>query len=295
MEKILRQWTDKSFDEAWAAAQKCQNPDLRAFMLQSIIERLAEKDPERAVTLEAEEKLANPQFRTAAVPVLQKSKLKVGAAEYVESIKRFPLERTSGGSDEEFADDFDFKLAADGITALKKANKGKGPSSFPTNFMQEWAKKDPQAAFDWWAANPTLLFNDLNTVLAGIETNSPGATTALLVEKLQDPSVPRKKLVEELVSIDVEDLMPRVNSIASAMPDARTADAFLSDVFVAESEGVVEASAFALNSMSSPDARLDALRAMAAKHENVEVGEVTDEQLQAWGITRQQAEKAIAK
>lgn len=160
-------------------------------------------------------------------------------------------------------------------------------------------KERPPPGHGGWAANPTLLFNDVNTVLAGIETNSPGATTALLVEKLQDPAVPRKKLVEELVSIDIDDLMPKVSSIASAMPDPQAADVFLHDVFVAKSEGVVEASAFALNSMSSPEARLAALRAMAAKYksadETVEMGEVTDEQLQAWGITREDAEKAIEK
>ncbi|RYD19263.1 MAG: hypothetical protein EOP88_19635 [Verrucomicrobiaceae bacterium] len=299
MEKITREWAAEDLDGAWAAAQKCQNEELREVMMGAILEQLAKTDPERALEMESTQVFSNNGIKSNLITMLQESKLRSGAADYIESIKRFPAVRTSSGSDEEFAGDFDFKLAADAVTALQKANDGNGPSSFPVNFMSEWAKKDPHAAFGWWAANPSLPFGDVNKVLEGFENHSPGSSTAWLVEKFQDPAMPREKLIAEWVDIDIDDLMPKVNTIAAALPDAQVADAFLHDVFVAKSEGVVEASAFALTGMSSPEARLAALRAMAAKYksvdENVEMGEVTDEQLQAWGITREQAEKAIAK
>ena len=43
---------------------------------------------------------------------------------------------------------------------LMKNHEGDVPDRFPSNFIEEWGKRDLRAAEDWVAKNPELPFNE---------------------------------------------------------------------------------------------------------------------------------------
>jgi hypothetical protein len=55
-----------------------------------------------------------------------------------------------GGSNCQFAPDFDYSEFARTTLAQIKANDGRLPSSFPLNFMKSWAQESPQEAIDFY-------------------------------------------------------------------------------------------------------------------------------------------------
>ena len=295
MEKILENWAIEDFDGAWQAARATSNRDLADFMMKEVLGQLAKTDPDRAFAIHLEQKAVDPNFYSNAPKRILDAKLKLGAADYVEILKQLPFGGNCTGSTVEFASDFDFQFAADGFAKLKAEQANKNPATFPTNFYSEWAKRDPEAAFASWATNGSLPFNDLDGILKGMETQSPGTSAVWLAEKLQDPAISRVKVVEGLTELDT-DLPSRISAVANALPDDAASDGFLTE-FLASfpySDPLTKCS-FAVSELSTPAARLQAFQAMKSKHRAPDVRKINDAQLAAWGITRQQAEQAFAK
>jgi hypothetical protein len=295
MENILENWTDENFDEAWNAARTTTDPDLAKFMMKTVLDHFSKKDPERAFAIHQEQLASDPEFKSNAPGRLLSARLKVGASEYLEILSQIPFGSGTSGSNANFAEDFDFQQAADGLAQLMEKQQGKKPSLFPTNFHTEWAKRDPEAVFAFWTANPSLPFNGLEEILQGMDSASPESSASWLAAKLLNPAMPREKMIEALAG-SAEDQAARINGIVRALPDEATADAFLSEVLAANPYGnSLEKHSFVISALSSPAARLEAFQAMKSKHRAPKIEKISDAQLQAWGITRQQAEQAIAE
>jgi len=80
----------------------------------------------------------------------------------------------------------------DGLAALQSSLKqGESPSLLPSNLLTEWAKADPDAAWEWLGEDKKVPFNDVNEFLEGY---CGAATNAQIIqifkqvgEKFEEP------------------------------------------------------------------------------------------------------------
>ncbi len=296
MEKILESWAIENFADAWTAARSTKNPDLADFMRKTVLAQLAKTDPDRAFALHLEQKAVEPDFWSIAPSNFLSSKLRISAAAYIDALKQLPFGgKSTTFPNEKFAENFDFQTAADGLVKLMSEQKNKRPSSFPANFFSEWSKVDPDGAFEWWAVNPSLPVGGLGDILKAMDRLQPDTSSGWLAARLQDPAMPRERFIQTIVNSD-DYFASQIHTIAGAMRDDATADAFLTEALVMNStRRPMEQYANAITALSSPAARLHAFQTMNASHRRLEVAEISDAQFEAWGITRQQAEQAFAK
>jgi hypothetical protein len=228
MGEILKEWAGDDLEGAISAARNTSNEDLREFMVRGIKEYLIGKDLDRLITLEKEFPQRLMRFDMSLVQRGVMATLEKGAEEYVDALEKAP---DSGGigTAGKFAADFDFQYAADGLARLMESRKDVRLLACPANFLQEWAKQDPDAAFSWWVANERLPFSGLRDLILTQESESPGDAAAWLAAKIQQPAVNREKILREMGRENPEVLPTRINAIARAMPDRATGDAFLID------------------------------------------------------------------
>lgn len=296
MEKILESWTVENFADAWTAARSTKNPDLADFMRRIVLAQLAKTDPDRAFALHLEQKAVDPHFSSMAPHKFLSSKLAISATAYIDALRQLPFgDNSTTFSDGKFAENFDFQTAADGLVKLMGEQKNKRPSSFPANFFSEWSKEDPEGAFAWWAVNPPLPFGGLGDMLRAMDRLQPDTSSGWLAARLQDPAMPRERIIHTIVNSDVY-FANQIHMIARAMRDDATADTFLMEALAKNTtRRPLEQYANAINALSSPGARLQAFQTMKTTHRQLDFTEISDAQFEAWGITRQQAEQAFAK
>ena len=294
MKKILETWADENFDDAWTSAQNEKNPDLRNFMMRTVLDRLSEKNPDRAFAIHKEQKAIDPEFDSYAQDRFLSAKLRIGAEEFLGALSQTKFGSVSTSLGANFPDHFDFQLLADGLSELLK--NGKNPAQFPTSFYMEWAKKDPEAVYAWWAANKSPPFNDLDKIIEGIERSSLGTSAGWIASKLQEPDAPREKLIKELANSAFSLPESRIHSIAQAMPDEAARDSFLIEILANFNAAYAPQNyEYVLGGLSSPEARLEAFQQMAEKHNTPEIDGISDALLQTWGVTRDQVRQALGK
>lgn len=92
----------------------------------------------------------------------------------------------SSGVEFEFAPDFDFRTAADGLAAIhSRLGHGDSLALRPHNFVEEWTKRDPAAAWEWVREGNGFLFNDLTKFLDCYSVVAPPEEVAgMLVEAM---------------------------------------------------------------------------------------------------------------
>jgi hypothetical protein len=95
----------------------------------------------------------------------------------------------------EFSPDFDFRAAAKGLDAIHaKLGHGDSLALRPHNFVAEWTKRDPAAAWEWVRAGNGFLFNDLTKFLDCYATVAPPEEIAgMLVETMALKSTTSEK------------------------------------------------------------------------------------------------------
>ena len=295
MEKILATWADENFDEAWISAQNEKNPDLRNFMMKRVLDKLSDKDPDRAFAIHLEQKAIDPDFNSNAQDRFLSAKLQLGAEEFLGALSQTKFGNSSTGLNlENFPDDFDYRMLADGLSKLLKEHQY--PAQFPTSFYMKWARKDPEAVYAWWAGNTSPPFSDLNKIIEGIESRAPSSSVGWIASKLQEPDAPRKKIIEELSNSSAWLAKTNINSIAQALPDEAASDTFLTEILVTNRFGdSAHNYEYVLGGLSSPEARLKAFQQMAEKHNTPRIEGISDAQLQTWGVTREQVRQALGK
>ncbi len=93
-----------------------------------------------------------------------------------------------------------------------------------------------------------------------------------------------------VATVSFEQPMEDLNENAPGNPTIRH---FLTDAITMNNESnPADAIGFALNAMSSPEARLEALRRLA-ESKRLNIAKTPDAQLQTWGLSRQQVEQAV--
>jgi len=296
VDEILKTWANEDFEGVWAWCQQLESDASRKFVASQIIEGLVNKDPDRAFALHLEMAAEDPEFTShAPLNILQQAVSK-DAASFLDLLGKLPCRNGSSGRPMDFAADFDFQQAADGITALTKSHSGKSPPAFPTNFLSSWAARDADAAYAWYANNNGTPFENFGNLLEGIEKQGvPGASAARAADKLSQPGTARDAMLRSLAQSTSDRKASTINSIAQAMPDTTSRDRFLGDMLTTSpySDPMAEVG-FTLNQMSTPAARLEALQQLR-NNNRLYPAKISDTQLQQWGLTRQQVEQAAQK
>lgn len=295
MSEILKSWAATDVEGALSYCGKCANAGMRKFMLGQLIDILARKDPDRAISLFVEMSAEDPSFQPDGVFTLAQNKMGESAGQLLGFLSKLPMKAASSGTGADFSKDYDFEAAADGIAAMIKANPGKSPAVLPTNLMESWAARDPEAAHAWWAKNDSFEYNNWSMLLNGVEKHStPEAAATWVVAKFEEPGAPREKMIRDL-SIGSGGRAGRFNAIARAMPDSAAQDRFLTEAIMAISALTnLEGYAFAVSGLSSPQARLDAFQKIPPNNGIPDIYKIDDAQLNAWGITRQQMSQSFA-
>jgi hypothetical protein len=293
MGAVLLKWVDADLEGALAAARGTSNEDLRKFMISTIMEQLVKQDPDKALALEEEFPQPHSRYSTPLAEKALEEKIKAGAAGYIGMMEKLTFSKGGSGAPSQFPADFDFRTVADGTARLMASRDGMSPPWFPTNFYSEWAKRDLDSVFDWWATHPSLPFNRLTDILSAMEKTSAGSSASWIAAKL-NVGATRAKIIQELGGGNEGSLPLRIEAISMALPDARSSDAFLTDFLWENTSPKANrqySMAFVVSSISSPQARLEAFQALKAKGGFLSTEQFTNAQFDKWGITRSEVEQ----
>jgi hypothetical protein len=291
---ILKAWAGEDFDGAWEWCSTIESDGNRNFVAAQLLDLLTENDPDRALALHLEMSAGDPKFISNVPLTLLGKTTSMDAGSFLDLLGKTPFGGGTSGTAMDFAADFNFQQAADGINALLRTQQGKHPPAFPTNFIASWAARDPDAAYTWFSKNQNIPFENFGSLLEGIEKQGvPGASITWAADKLNQSAPTRGAMIHSLSQIDNSHRATTINSIAQALPDTASRDHFLTDVITMSNESnPADAFGFALNAMSSPEVRLEALRRLA-ESKRLDIAKTPDAQLQTWGLNRQQVEQAV--
>jgi hypothetical protein len=290
--QLVSQWAEENFEAAWAWSRQLKGEGTQNFIASQLLDKLVITDPERAVTRYLEMMQTNPSFESK-VPekVLAGAALK-SAEDFLNFAGKFGLSWYLGDPCK-FATDFNFQQLADGIVKLIGSKSEKLPMGFPQNFHEAWAEENREAAFVSFTGGAFGREVNFDKFLTGLEKhNPPEAVWDWVAEKIQNSEVSSKAIRRSLHNVDGVSF----NGIIQALPDAASRDHFLLQLAV---EGGVafsggEVPSIAISAMSSPQVRLEAFSKLHDREQErdspLEITKITDAELQAWQITRQQVE-----
>lgn len=284
IESILTIWVTKDFDGAWAWSQRLFPDAYRRYIAGNILDELAKKDLTRALDLHLEMSATDSKFRSDAPLLALEETAGKSASEFLDILGKIP---PSGGGSRgfDFAKDFDFQKAAEGVNALLKKQKDI-PDQFPSNFIKVWAERDPDAAFAWLSPENETGCNSFRYLLEGIEKQGiPGAASAWVAGKLEESENSRKLIVKGMCSATPANIA----GVVKALPDSKSVDRFLSELFIEQSHYYPHDFATTLDRMSSPQVRLETFEKVKKNGVGL-TRKISEAEYQKWGVTKQQFE-----
>jgi hypothetical protein len=299
IDQLVSHWAEENFEAAWAWSRQLKGEGTQNFIASKLLDKLVMTDPERALSCYLELMQTNPSFESK-VPekVLAGAALK-SAEDFLNFAGKFGLSWYPGDSCA-FAKDFNFQQVADGIAELQRGDDRKLPVGFPQNFHEAWAEQDREAAFASFTGGAFERLGDFYNFLEGLEKhNPPEAVWDWVAEKIQNSEVSSKAIRRGLRNLDAVSF----NGIIQALPDAASRDHFLMQIAL---EGEIvsrrdNVPSIAISAMSSAEVRLEAFSKMhqddpGGEHDcPLDITKITDADLQAWQITRQQVEAIFSE
>lgn len=291
--EILKAWAGEDFDGAWAWCQRIESDASRNFIASELLPQLVDKDPDRALALHLEMAAGDPGFSSTVLFDLLPQVTTKDAASFLNFLGKLPFDYNDQSMPVEFAADFSFQQAADGIVAIRKNQKAP-IQMLPNNLLSSWATRDADAAYAWFSKNGNLPRENFGNLLEGIEKQgTPGASYSWAADKLNEPGCRRETMIHALADIRSDHNTSVINGIAQAMPDTANRDRFLGDVVMMNHlANPVAHYGYALTQMSSPTARLETLQRLGEANKLVDAESIPDAHLQQWGLTREQVEQA---
>jgi hypothetical protein len=290
IDELLDAWAEENFEAAWAWSKQLTGEGTQNFIAGKLLDKLVTTNRELALTHYLELTRTNPSFESK-VP----EKILAGAAlrdadDFLNFAGKLGFSGAPGG-DCDFAKDFNFQQVADGVASLLGKEYDNYPVGFPSNFQEIWMLRDRDAAFANFAGGTLKRLSDFDNILETLEEHhKPEVIWDWVVKKIQESEVSSKAIRNGLANVPPASL----NGIIQAFPDAASRDRFLTQVAV---EGGVthradEVPSIAISAMSSPQVRLETLSKMHQERVQsnypYDISTITESDLQAWGITRQQ-------
>jgi hypothetical protein len=147
--KLLGDWYAADPQRAASWVRTVKNPDDRRELGEVLVATAAKSDYDEAIRLMQEFSIKDDGG--LQVPdVLIKAAATRGAEELLKLCSMSVGEDDgAGGSAPSYPVDFDFRTALEGFNGLKA--KGVKLASYPLNLLEEWTKRDPETALQWYA------------------------------------------------------------------------------------------------------------------------------------------------
>jgi hypothetical protein len=188
--ELVKTWHSKAPEAALAWVQALPKPEDRKRLIREIAAGVAETDLDAALALLREQ--GSDEKWGVALPseLLQKAAAQ-GADKLVEvcqlGLSRGPC--SGATTSVVYPDGFDFQRALDGLTEAKVAyGKDASYDSLPANLVEEWAKRAPQAAWDWLQQGKTLDFASKNDFFRGYAMVATPAEVGRFLVSRFDPA-----------------------------------------------------------------------------------------------------------
>jgi hypothetical protein len=299
IDQLVSQWAEENFEAAWAWSRQLKGEGNQNFIASKLLDKLVMTDPERALSRYLEMVQTNPSFESKVPEKVLASAALKSAEDFLNFAGKFGHSWDTGDSCE-FAKDFNFQQVADGIAKLQGSDDRKLPVGFPQNFHEAWAEQDREAAFVNFTEGTFERLGGFYRFLKGLEKhNPPEAVWDWVAKKIQNSEVSSKAIRSGLRNLNAVSF----NGIIQALPDAASRDHFLMQIAL---EGEIvsrrdDVPSIAISAMSSAEVRLEAFSKMhqddpgGAYYCPLDITKITDADLQAWQITRQQVEAIFSE
>lgn len=175
--RLVWDWHAADPDAALAWILALNRPNDTATMLTHIIEDLANRDFDAAIALA--KRYGAAEGRHLDMPYRFQIKLaEMDAAELVDILACFTQINSWSSAPVKFGEGFDFQQALNGIAEIQATfDENERLAFVPSNLLAEWAKHDPDAAWEWVLPDDKKVpGNDLVSLVRGL------APTAELIE-----------------------------------------------------------------------------------------------------------------
>ena len=164
IKKLVRDWYEKEPQAAldWVAGMECQKD--RQELISEMVGAEAKRNLDHA--LELAKQYGKRELGGLDMPhEIQNVLGECDPTRFMEIMRAFPSDGTgSSGSAVDFREDFDFAALADMLDKERGENNNPSYSFSPSNFVNEWTKADPEAAWNWVSKKKgdALVFNGAN-------------------------------------------------------------------------------------------------------------------------------------
>lgn len=305
LENALKKWWKEDREGAIKWASQLPSGGIKRFMMKFTLEELLKDDAPRA--LEISEAYAaedagwsQVDFRDKSVGTVIDAAWEKPATTAEEMLDLYSqLSRGSGvtGSNlGRYPDDFDFRKFLDGIDARNREDK-KQPSGMPSDALEAWAKRDPQAATEWFLTltenGGYVTFQEWADIATAVSTTSgPQAYYEWTAEVIARSTEKQRKAIFE--NTGNSDAL----GIANQITDVVLRDTVLAAVArrnsgtVGNSEQTIDF----LSRISTPEARLQAIRKDASQYAWwLKTYPISDAAYGKLGLTKEQFAAAITE
>lgn len=304
IEKTIKRWLKESPEECCAWVEQLPPGAIKRHFLTTMLKELLESDPERALAMSESYQAEDPDWKHAKIKdshvkgkiTTAWKKPDVTAEEMLTLFSELSRGNGYGGSDlRTYPVNFDFQAFLDGVASWNKADD-KQPCSMPSDVLEIWARRDPNAAAQWFLQSvknkmsvPFQNWNDIATAVT--ETSGAAAYHQWAADIIARAT---EKQFESIArQIEKRDML----DIADAIQDTPLRDRALSKMANGVAgEGPTQAIALYAE-MSTPQARLAVIEGNSQYYFRQWLKEktLTTADWQKLGLTEAQVRAAVEK
>lgn len=291
LRELVKNWVGKSPEEAFGWAMAIESESTRRPLVDWVLREISCKDPKLAWEKYQTVRTVDPSMFVPIPPALMNHSLEQGADAFLKLVLISSTTEKPICSGMEFPANFDFQKAADGVIAWKQQQQGKNPSDFPMNFMETWAARDPRQAAQFLADHGTgalPLAGWRQVIRASAKSIGEENTFKWFHDILiNDPESQALGGLVEAVWLGEE-------RFARVFPDENTRDqVILRNLHAAGWLFRESLHGPLISSLSTPEARLQALRSLNFTSDNAR--KLGEHQLKKWGMSREQLLSEVGK
>ncbi len=260
---LVKEWTERDHKAAWDWATTLSENNLREQFSAEVLRQMAHVDLDEALRLLLENHgRMSDGWDYGVVDELMTSAARDGVDAMKRVQKSLPEEIASDFWEMKFPDGFDFPSLAEEI---RNGNWKLGYDGNRT-LISNWAKADPEAAWNWWLKHPVQVGgisggrdSAINLIYGYSEIHGEEEAlrwlTGKFVETYDDKAASEMTEITE----EISDSPWTVTAIAKALPTAAESDYYLGSVAEYQMQDSTERAKVILEAMSSDKLRLDFL------------------------------------
>ncbi len=305
LEKAIEQWVAEDINAALAWASNLPQEKLRRYFQKMMLGELAKTDPFNAADRALEIEAGDADFDASVIVsdgIRQLTKTSGNERAIAELVRKTAVKEreSSFGISQTFGEDFGHEALLDSLAEIHK--QGFEFRFVPMGMLEEWAKRDGDAAHAWSIANGKVGFEDWQDVLSGVaKTSGQDASGQWFLGKYSQADEGQRKMMVEAFDDTYSEPAARMvlaDSLARQMP-TELAGEFVDQVLREHLSTISGKEAEGLSLLSwypSPEERADAL-VKHAGYGGVDklLERFPESRLAPHGVTRELLEAAVQR